>query len=338
MTVRDRRGRPDGRLDVVDRPGRRLARAAELLLVVIAMTATALVFWHGTVDRSTDAERAGPSAEVERSLEATLETDLGARRAGGPGTAHDRPAGGTRSGGSAGSSSPSTEGPWVAGTSVAAVLLLGLWAIRLVLQRRDRSPSVVLDRPDEQRGQDSRAASRQPPAAPPPTQPVPPPEVLGATASASGASATSGTAASAEAGRRAAATSPRLRLGSEVEVDVPLIPGERLFEQRAAVRVAYDVPGELELRGHSFPVRLHALSESGLRCESGPSAKGVPTPKAMDYVRVRFAVPSGTVDAKAQVAWRKPGVGTTELGLTFLALPAGSVQQIREGVAASTAD
>lgn len=113
-----------------------------------------------------------------------------------------------------------------------------------------------------------------------------------------------------------------------------------LSERRLHPRVATDLPGELELAGTTFDVRLVNLSLAGFLVEGGaeltqlqlPYAQGVPE------VDLHFGLEQGAIHCRCRVVYkRRHSHSEAALGLHILALSAAAEQSIVAFVDASLA-
>lgn len=321
---------------------RRLECAAVLTaLVALAMT-VGWLGWQATGtfrDSRVDAAAGGGPAP-EATLVTDLTTDWVAERRTGeePYTTRRQPpdaAGTPGGGGDEALSATSGAGGLVASAgAVGAALLPCLAAAVVVLRRYRRAAS---GHPDADDGpppvpEDWRAGPGEDLAAPEPApEPVqvadepplsPSPDAPSAVPQADAGTRVSEASPSA-GGSRTTTTEPEA--GERYATTPAYVSRERLFERRAARRIAYECDGRLRGRGSDSPVTLVDLSETGLRCGSSSST----LPKPTEFVVVTFTLDDGEITLTGQVSWRRATPEGHELGVQFQRVAQEDTERLR---------
>ena len=310
-----------------------------LLAALVALSMT--VGWLSWQATGTVRERrADAAAQEAQAAEATLVTDLttdlvAERRTGAePYTTRRRPP--DASGGPAGageparSASPGAGGVLVSVGAVGAALLPCLLAALVVVRRYRRaagadaaadagSPPVAEDRRvalrEELSAPESEAAAAQVPAEPLST------DASSAVPHADAGTSVSEASPSASGTRRTTTPQVADRYGA-----TPAYASrERVFERRAAPRIAYECDGRLHGRQSDSPITVVDLSETGLRCRSSSST----LPKPTEFVVVTFALDDGEITLTGQVSWRRANPEGHEVGVQFQRLSPEDTARLR---------
>lgn len=324
-------------------------RCAALVGVILAISLwLAWIVWDSTMEhRESRAGAQSVGGRLEGSLATDLTGGLEAQRGAAPG--EPRRGGGAQR--QAGSDVPHTSpessspvGGWLLSLAgVVGVLVGGLVAAVAVLRRHSRRSTV----PAVVEGQ--RTAAVLPDLEP--REPDGPHELEQPAAQRSDADTVAGGGNGSPADARGFADEGASRDAFPLWVDSGVTPAglsahstavvagqpvrsriearERLFERRAAPRIAYVHDGTLEWRGTHVDMTVRDLSGTGLRLRIAPGHAS-PLPAANDYVQVDFPIDGGPLRVAAQVAWRRVTPDGTEMGLVFRPLAGRDVERIRE--------
>lgn len=321
---------------------RRPLECTALLTAIVALAMT--VSWLSWQATERVRERRADAAAGGQPAEATLVTDLttdwiAERRTGAePYTTRRRPsdAAGTPAGAGDGarSATPGAGGLLVSAGAVGAALVPCLVAAVVVLRRYRRDASVDLDADAGPRPvpEDPHVAQTEDLAAPesamtsaqPADEPVLPPSTDAPSAAPQADTGTRVSEPSAvTTGTRRTTTAPQA--GDRYGATPAYESRERLFERRAAQRVAYECDGRLRGRGSDSPMTVLDLSETGLRCAS--SSGGLPKPT--EFVVVTFALDDGEITLTGQVSWRRATPEGHELGVQFQRVSPDDTERLR---------
>lgn len=323
--------------------------ASLLTAVVVVSMSLSWLSWHAT-SAAREATGGGAPPAAESTLVADLTTSSVAERRSGaePYTTRRQEHDGAETGrGAAGAGAPATSGvggEMLSMAAVGAVLLAGLVVARLVLRRyRASAPDAeetAADTGDEHRPADrdeDRAADPDehpadvpddeeasgPPDSAGEVPEDPSPDAAAAVPDSDAGDRTDGPAASTGGGPRRTDDYPA---GQRYLAEAPTYASrERVYERRAAPRVAYECDGHLRGRQQEAPVTVLDLSETGLRCRSSSTS----VPKANDYVQVTFPLGGELVTLTGQVSWRRTTADGTDLGVHFQRLSEADSQRLR---------